>query len=61
MVFRAKRSADRTTAADLGVKAGDVAQALNILSAGQRVSTFSEDSDQFDVLVQADEPFRRTR
>jgi len=52
---------DRTTAADLGVKAGDVAQALNILSAGQRVSTFSEDSDQFDVLVQADEPFRRTR
>ncbi|MBA3334859.1 MAG: efflux RND transporter permease subunit, partial [Acidobacteria bacterium] len=52
---------DRTTAADLGVKAGDVAQALNILSAGQRVSTFSEGSDQFDVLVQADEPFRRTR
>ena len=52
---------DRTTAADLGVKAGDVAQALNILSAGQRVSTFSEGSDQFDVLIQADEPFRRTR
>ncbi len=52
---------DRATAADLGVKAGDVATALNILSAGQRVSTFSEGSDQFDVLVQADEPFRRTR
>jgi HAE1 family hydrophobic/amphiphilic exporter-1 len=52
---------DRATAADLGVKAGDVAQALNILSAGQRVSTFNEGSDQFDVLVQADEPFRRTR
>jgi HAE1 family hydrophobic/amphiphilic exporter-1 len=52
---------DRTKAADLGVKAGDVAQALNILSAGQRVTTFAEGSEQYDVLVQADEPFRRTR
>ncbi|MBA4124719.1 MAG: efflux RND transporter permease subunit [Acidobacteria bacterium] len=52
---------DRAKAADLGVQAGDVAQAVNILSAGQRVSTFSEGSDQYDVLVQADEPFRRTR
>ena len=52
---------DRAKAADLGVQAGDVAQALNILSAGQRVSTFSEGSDQYDVLIQADEPFRRTR
>ncbi|MDQ3749415.1 MAG: efflux RND transporter permease subunit [Acidobacteriota bacterium] len=52
---------DRAKAADLGVQAGDVAQAINILSAGQRVSTFSEGSDQYDVLIQADEPFRRTR
>ena len=52
---------DRAKAADLGVNAGDVAQALNTLSAGQRVSTFSEGSDQYDVLIQADEPFRRTR
>ncbi|HEX8638145.1 MAG TPA: efflux RND transporter permease subunit, partial [Pyrinomonadaceae bacterium] len=52
---------DRAKAADLGVQAGDVAQALNILSAGQRVSTFSEGSDQYDVLLQADEKFRRTR
>jgi HAE1 family hydrophobic/amphiphilic exporter-1 len=52
---------DRAAAADLGVEAGDVAQALNILAAGQRVSTFNEGSDQYDVLVQADEPFRRTR
>jgi len=52
---------DRAKAADLGVQSGDVAQALNILSAGQRVSTFSEGSDQYDVLIQADEPFRRTR
>jgi len=52
---------DRTKAADLGVQAGDVAQALNILSAGQRVTTFAEGSEQYDVLVQADESFRRTR
>ena len=52
---------DRDKAADLGVKAGDIAQALNIMSAGQNVSTFSEGSKQYDVVVQADEPFRRDR
>ena len=52
---------DRERAADLGVKAGDVAQALNILAAGQRVTTFSEGSDQYDVVVRAEEKSRRTR
>lgn len=52
---------DREKAADLGVQAGNVAQALNILAAGQRVSTFSEGSEQYDVVVQADEEFRRDR
>ena len=52
---------DRDRAADLGVEAGDVAQALNILAAGQRVTTFSEGSDQYDVVVQSDEQFRRSR
>lgn len=52
---------DRTKAADLGVRAGDVAQALNIMSAGQIVSTYSEGSEQYDVVVQADEPYRRDR
>jgi HAE1 family hydrophobic/amphiphilic exporter-1 len=52
---------DRTRAADLGVKASDVARALNVLAAGQRVTTFSEGSEQYDVVVQADEQFRRTR
>ena len=52
---------DRARAADLGVEAGDVAQAMNLLAAGQRVTTFSEGSDQYDVVVQADEQFRRTR
>jgi HAE1 family hydrophobic/amphiphilic exporter-1 len=52
---------DRQRAADLGVQAGDVAQALNTLAAGQRVTTFSEGSDQYDVVVRAAEEFRRTR
>jgi HAE1 family hydrophobic/amphiphilic exporter-1 len=52
---------DRTKAADLGVKAGDIAQALNILAAGQRVSTFSQNNELYDVVVQADERFRRDR
>jgi HAE1 family hydrophobic/amphiphilic exporter-1 len=52
---------DRQRAADLNVKAGDVAQALSILAAGQRVTTFSEGSDQYDVVVRAGEEFRRTR
>jgi hydrophobic/amphiphilic exporter-1 (mainly G- bacteria), HAE1 family len=52
---------DRQRAADLGVRAGDVAQALNLLAAGQRVTTFSEGSEQYDVVVQADEQYRRTR
>ncbi len=52
---------DRTRAADLGVRAGDVAQALNILSAGQIVSTYSENSEQYDVVVRAEEAYRRDR
>src|SRR6185295_11837890 len=52
---------DRQRAADLGVQAGDVAQALNTLAAGARVTTFSEGSDQYDVVVRAAEEFRRTR
>jgi len=52
---------DRAKAADLGVEAGNVAQALNILSAGQAISTFSEGSEQYNVVIQADEEFRRDR
>ncbi|MFN0141032.1 MAG: efflux RND transporter permease subunit [Pyrinomonadaceae bacterium] len=52
---------DRTRAADLGVRAGDVAQALNILSAGQITSTFSENSKLYDVVVRAEEQYRRDR
>lgn len=56
-----KVSIDRVRAADLGVRAGDVAQALNILSAGQIVSTFSQGSEQLDVVVRAEEAYRRDR
>ncbi len=52
---------DRVKAADLGVQASDISRALNIAAAGQRVSTFSQGTEQYDVVVQADEPFRRTR
>ncbi|MDQ2919088.1 MAG: efflux RND transporter permease subunit, partial [Verrucomicrobiota bacterium] len=52
---------DRAKAADLGVSTGDIAQALNVFANGQKVSSYSEGTDQFDVYVQADEPFRRTR
>jgi HAE1 family hydrophobic/amphiphilic exporter-1 len=44
---------DRGRAADLGVKVGDIAQALNVLVAGQKVSTFNEGTDQYDVRVRA--------
>lgn len=52
---------DRARAADIGVGVSDIAQAMNTLAAGQRVTTFSEGSDQFDVVVQAEEAYRRTR
>jgi HAE1 family hydrophobic/amphiphilic exporter-1 len=44
---------DRARAGDLGVKVGDIAQALNVLVAGQKVSTFNEGTDQYDVRVRA--------
>jgi len=52
---------DRDKAADLGVKAGDVATALNTFAAGQRVTTFSQNNKQYDVVLQADETYRRDR
>lgn len=49
---------DRDTAADLGVKVGDVSQALNTLVAGQEATTFNAGSDQYDVYVRAINQFR---
>src|SRR5215210_3253328 len=44
---------DRARAADLGVRVGDIAQALNSLVAGQKVSTFNAGTDQYNVRVRA--------
>ena len=44
---------DRARAADLGVRVSDIAQALNTLVAGQKVSTFNAGTDQYDVRVRA--------
>ena len=49
---------DRDRAADLGVRVGDIAQALNSLVAGQKVSTFNAGTDQYDVRVRAVGEFR---
>jgi hydrophobic/amphiphilic exporter-1 (mainly G- bacteria), HAE1 family len=44
---------DRARAADLGVKVGDIAQALNVLVAGQEAGTFNAGTDQYEVRVRA--------
>jgi HAE1 family hydrophobic/amphiphilic exporter-1 len=44
---------DRAKAADLGVRVGDIAQALNTLVAGTEASTFNEGTDQYNVRVRA--------
>jgi HAE1 family hydrophobic/amphiphilic exporter-1 len=49
---------DRETAADLGVRVGDVSQALNTLVAGQEATTFNAGTDQYEVRVRSTTPFR---
>jgi hydrophobic/amphiphilic exporter-1 (mainly G- bacteria), HAE1 family len=44
---------DRARAGDLGVRVGDIAQAINVLVAGQKVSTYNEGTDQYDIRVRA--------
>ncbi|HZB26210.1 MAG TPA: efflux RND transporter permease subunit [Vicinamibacterales bacterium] len=51
---------DRQRAADLGVRVQDVSQTVNALVAGQKVTTFNAASDQYDVLLRANDSFRRT-
>ncbi|HZA34768.1 MAG TPA: efflux RND transporter permease subunit [Vicinamibacterales bacterium] len=50
---------DRSRAADLGVRVQDVSETVNALMAGQRVTTFNSASDQYDVLLKAQQAFRR--
>jgi HAE1 family hydrophobic/amphiphilic exporter-1 len=49
---------DRDTAADMGVRVGDVSQALNTLVAGQEATTFNEGTDQYEVRVRAINNYR---
>jgi HAE1 family hydrophobic/amphiphilic exporter-1 len=49
---------DRSRAADLGVRVQDIAQALNVLVAGDAVTTFNVGSNQYDVTLRAEEKFR---
>lgn len=49
---------DRERAADLGVQVVDIAQALQYLVAGQKVSTYSEGGEQYDVRLRAAPEYR---
>lgn len=49
---------DRKKAADLGVRVGDVSQALNILVAGQQATTFNDGPNQYEVRVRSKIDFR---
>jgi HAE1 family hydrophobic/amphiphilic exporter-1 len=52
---------DRERAMDLGIPVQTVANTLRILVGGQIVSTFKDDSQQYDVWLRADKPFRASR
>jgi HAE1 family hydrophobic/amphiphilic exporter-1 len=49
---------DRARAGDLGVRIGDIAQSLNTLVAGEKVSTFNAGVDEYNVRVRAIGEFR---
>jgi hydrophobe/amphiphile efflux-1 (HAE1) family protein len=49
---------DRERAADLGVQVIDIAQALQYLVAGQKVSTYSEGGEQYEVRLRATPEYR---
>jgi HAE1 family hydrophobic/amphiphilic exporter-1 len=51
---------NRQQAADLGVSAQEIAQAVNIFVGGQRISTFSVGTNEYDVTLRAQQPFRTT-
>ena len=51
---------DRKRAADLGIRVQDISQTVNALIAGQEVTTYNAASDQYDVVLKAQDSFRRT-
>jgi HAE1 family hydrophobic/amphiphilic exporter-1 len=50
---------DRQKAADLGVNIADIARALRLLVGGDKVSTYNENGEQYEVHIRADETFRK--
>jgi HAE1 family hydrophobic/amphiphilic exporter-1 len=51
-------SIDRDRASDLGIPVQTVANSLNVLVGGQIVSRYKEGTEQYDVWLRADKPFR---
>jgi hydrophobic/amphiphilic exporter-1 (mainly G- bacteria), HAE1 family len=49
---------DRNRAADLGVQVADVAQALQLFVGGQKVSTYAEGGEQYEVRLRASPEYR---
>lgn len=49
---------DRAKAADLGVSIADTAQSLRLLVGGDKVSTYNESGEQYEVHIRASENFR---
>ena len=50
---------DRARAADLGVSVDEIGTALETMMGGRRVTTFSRDGEEYDVIVQGQESDRR--
>ncbi|AKV00761.1 RND multidrug efflux transporter [Labilithrix luteola] len=51
---------DRPRAADLGVSVADTASTLRVLVDGEKVSTYEEKGEQYDVRVRAEPQYRAT-
>lgn len=52
---------DRDRASDLGIPVQTIANSLNVLVGGQIVSRYKEGTEQHDVWLRADRPFRATQ
>lgn len=52
---------DRERAADLGVQVADIAQALQLLVGGAKVSTYEENGEQYDVRMRSLYEYRDTQ
>ncbi|MBX3724967.1 MAG: efflux RND transporter permease subunit [Xanthomonadales bacterium] len=51
---------DRVRASDLGVSVAEIGRALETMMGGRRVTTFVQDGEEYDVIVQAQEADRAT-